>query len=69
MRCIALFLVLSLVVLTAEPGEGFLFHIIKGLIHAGRMIHRFVHRRRHRHGMEELQDLDQRAFDRERAFA
>nr|ADY86111.1 piscidin 2 precursor [Epinephelus coioides]AEA39756.1 piscidin-like peptide [Epinephelus coioides]AFM37317.1 piscidin-like peptide [Epinephelus coioides] len=68
MRCIALFLVLSLVVLMAEPGEGFFFHIVKGLFHAGRMIHGLVNRRRHRHGMEEL-DLDQRAFEREKAFA
>ncbi|XP_049915042.1 pteroicidin-alpha-like [Epinephelus moara] len=57
MRCITLFLVLSLVVLMAEPGEGFIFHIIKGLFHGNR------------HGMEELQDLDQRAFEREKAFA
>nr|ADE06665.1 piscidin-like peptide [Epinephelus fuscoguttatus] len=69
MRCIALFLVLSLVALMAEPGEGFIFHIIKGLVHAGKMIHGLVTRRRHRHGMEELQDLDQRAFEREKAFA
>ncbi|XP_078030071.1 pteroicidin-alpha-like [Epinephelus lanceolatus] len=67
MRCIILFLVLSLVVLMAEPGEGFIFHVIKGLFHAGKMIHGLVTRRRH--GMEELQDLDQRAFEREKAFA
>ncbi|XP_042359144.1 pteroicidin-alpha-like [Plectropomus leopardus] len=67
MKCIVLFLVLSLVVLMAEPGEGFIFHIFRGLVHAGRAIHRLIHRRRH--GLAEQQELDQRAFERERAFA
>uniref|UniRef100_A0A3B4H0R0 Uncharacterized protein n=1 Tax=Pundamilia nyererei TaxID=303518 RepID=A0A3B4H0R0_9CICH len=31
MKCTILFLVLSMVVLMAEPGEGFLSHIIGGL--------------------------------------
>ncbi|XP_075940412.1 pteroicidin-alpha-like [Anarhichas minor] len=33
MKCIALFLVLSLVVLMAEPGEGFFHHIFGGHFH------------------------------------
>uniref|UniRef100_A0A8C3AYF2 Uncharacterized protein n=1 Tax=Cyclopterus lumpus TaxID=8103 RepID=A0A8C3AYF2_CYCLU len=56
MKCITLFLVLSLVVLMAEPGECFFFgHILHGL---------FDH-----DAMAEQQKLEQRVFDRERAFA
>uniref|UniRef100_A0A3Q3N4Y7 Uncharacterized protein n=1 Tax=Mastacembelus armatus TaxID=205130 RepID=A0A3Q3N4Y7_9TELE len=33
MKFITLFFVLSLVVLMAEPGEGFFHHIISGIIH------------------------------------
>ncbi|XP_038582367.1 dicentracin-like isoform X2 [Micropterus salmoides] len=64
MKCITLFLVLSLVVLMAEPGEGFIHHIFKGIANVGRMIHGIVTRRR---GMREQQELDrqeQAAFTR-----
>nr|AVJ54180.1 piscidin-like peptide [Seriola rivoliana] len=62
MRFIVLFLVLSLVVLVAEPAEGFIHHIIKGIFHIGKMIHSAINRRRH--GMT---DLQQEQFDRDRA--
>ncbi|XP_023285777.1 dicentracin-like [Seriola lalandi dorsalis] len=62
MKFIALFLVLSLVVLMAEPGEGFFHHILSGIFHVGKMIHGAIQRRRH--GMKEL---EQEQFDRDRA--
>ncbi|XP_068564584.1 pteroicidin-alpha-like [Cebidichthys violaceus] len=67
MKCITLFLVLSLVVLMAEPGECFFHHIFGGLVQLGKSIHGLIQRRRHG-AMEEQQELE-RAFDRERAFA
>ncbi|XP_031177820.1 pleurocidin-like peptide WF3 [Sander lucioperca] len=65
MKCIALFLVLSLVVLMAEPGECIWGMLFKGAIHVGRMIHGLIKRRR---GETEEQALE-RVFERERAFA
>nr|ACQ58110.1 Dicentracin precursor [Anoplopoma fimbria] len=67
MKCITLFLVLSLVVLMAEPGECFIHHIFNGLVKVGKSIHGLIRRR---HGaMTEQQEMEQRAFDREQAFA
>ncbi|XP_078130494.1 pleurocidin-like peptide WF3 [Sander vitreus] len=65
MKCIALFLVLSLVVLMAEPGECIWGMLFRGAIHAGRAIHGLIKRR---HGETEEQALE-RVFERERAFA
>nr|QEM39057.1 moronecidin [Sebastiscus marmoratus] len=60
MRFITLFLVLSMVVLMAEPGEAFFRHIV------GAISRIFGQKQR---DMADQQELDQRAFDRERAFA
>ncbi|XP_068564583.1 pteroicidin-alpha-like [Cebidichthys violaceus] len=67
MKCITLFLVLSLVVLMAEPGECFFHHIFGGLVHLGKSIHGLITGGRSE-AMKEQQELE-RAFDRERAFA
>ncbi|KAG8011459.1 Moronecidin [Nibea albiflora] len=37
MRCITLFLVLSMVVLMAEPGDAFIHHIFDGIAHGNQM--------------------------------
>ncbi|XP_034383392.1 moronecidin-like [Cyclopterus lumpus] len=69
MKCITLFLVLSLVVLMAEPGECFFFgHILHGLFDLGKQIHKLIHKGQD-DAMAEQQKLEQRVFDRERAFA
>uniref|UniRef100_A0A4W6DEH4 Uncharacterized protein n=1 Tax=Lates calcarifer TaxID=8187 RepID=A0A4W6DEH4_LATCA len=65
MKFITLFLVLSLVVLMAEPGEAFIHHIIKGIVNVGKTIHRLVTGGK-REDLQEQQD--QRMFERERAF-
>uniref|UniRef100_A0A3B3I0B7 Uncharacterized protein n=1 Tax=Oryzias latipes TaxID=8090 RepID=A0A3B3I0B7_ORYLA len=41
MKCTAIFLVLSMVVLMAQPAEGFLGLIIQGVIHGVKAIHRY----------------------------
>nr|ACQ57928.1 Moronecidin precursor [Anoplopoma fimbria] len=69
MKCITLFLVLSLVVLMAEPGECFFHHhIYHGYIKLHQAIRCLV-RAAHHGAMTEQQEMEQRAFDRERAFA
>nr|XP_014263961.2 moronecidin [Maylandia zebra] len=59
MKCTILFLVLSMVVLMAEPGEGFISHIIGGIIHACKAIHRAIQRRRQRGELQVEQELQQ----------
>uniref|UniRef100_A0A672F7C1 Uncharacterized protein n=1 Tax=Salarias fasciatus TaxID=181472 RepID=A0A672F7C1_SALFA len=63
MKCAALFLVLFMVVLMAQPGECFFGMIIHGLIHVGKAIHSLIKRR---HGLDdqlvELQ-LDRRSVE------
>ncbi|XP_036942137.1 pleurocidin-like peptide WF3 [Acanthopagrus latus] len=56
MKCTVVFLVLSMVVLMAEPGEGFLGLLISGAISAGTMIHDLV---RQHHGDLQLEQLEQ----------
>ncbi|XP_054910248.1 moronecidin-like [Poeciliopsis prolifica] len=43
MKCTTLFLVLSMVVLMAQPGECFIGWIIKGIGHAIKDIHNMIH--------------------------
>ncbi|XP_040025576.1 pteroicidin-alpha [Gasterosteus aculeatus] len=66
MKCITVFLVLSLVVLMAEPGEGFIHHIIGGLFSVGHHIHDLIRGARQEAKMEQ-RELE-RTFDREQAF-
>uniref|UniRef100_A0AAQ4PRP5 Uncharacterized protein n=1 Tax=Gasterosteus aculeatus aculeatus TaxID=481459 RepID=A0AAQ4PRP5_GASAC len=66
MKCITVFLVLSLVILMAEPGECFFHHIIGGLFSIGHHIHRLISGAR-QEAMMEQQELE-RTFDREQAF-
>ncbi|KAF1376872.1 hypothetical protein PFLUV_G00215990 [Perca fluviatilis] len=62
MKCIALFLVLSLVVLMAEPGECIWGTPIKRAVRGLRDLHGAVKRRNEDQALE-------RVFERERAFA
>nr|ACE78289.1 piscidin-like peptide [Larimichthys crocea] len=59
MKCTALFLVLSLVVLMAEPGECIWGLIAHGVGHVGRLIHGLIRG----HGAEEQHvQLDKRSL-------
>ncbi|KAL6096138.1 uncharacterized protein ACO6RY_09904 [Pungitius sinensis] len=66
MKCIAVFLVLALVVLMAEPGECYFHHIIGGIYGLGHHIHGYITHGR-QEAMKEQRELE-RAFDREQAF-
>nr|WKU84760.1 piscidin 3 [Lateolabrax japonicus] len=61
MKCTVIFLVLSMVVLMAQPGEGFFGMLIHGAIHAGKVIHGLIH------GKEKVEmqqeQLDKRGID------
>ncbi|CAN9507523.1 unnamed protein product [Ophioblennius macclurei] len=43
MKSTVLFLVLSMVVLMAQPGECIFGLIVRGLVHAGKAIHGLIH--------------------------
>uniref|UniRef100_A0AAQ4S3U8 Uncharacterized protein n=1 Tax=Gasterosteus aculeatus aculeatus TaxID=481459 RepID=A0AAQ4S3U8_GASAC len=66
MKCITVFLVLSLVILMAEPGECFFHHILGGLLSVGHHIHSLIRGARQEAKMEQ-RELE-RTFDREQAF-
>ncbi|KAF1376874.1 hypothetical protein PFLUV_G00216010 [Perca fluviatilis] len=66
MKFITLFLVLSLVVLMAEPGECIWGMLLNGALHVGKAIHGLLTKAP---TAAEQQELDQLVFDRERAFA
>ncbi|XP_006805732.1 moronecidin-like [Neolamprologus brichardi] len=65
MKCTMLFLVLSMVVLMAEPGEAFVHHIINGLFSVGRNIHRLIHGGHNKQQQQQQEQLSQRSFKRE----
>ncbi|XP_050927722.1 pteroicidin-alpha [Lates calcarifer] len=69
MKCITLFLVLSLVVLMAEPGEAFIHHLFRGIVEVGKTIGKTIHGIVTGGKKQDLQEQqDQRMFERERAF-
>nr|AYD60576.1 Antimicrobial peptide [Trematomus bernacchii] len=75
MKCTIVFLVLSMVVLMAEPGDAFFGHLLRGIVSVGKHIHGLITGRNPieqeamKEAMREQEAMDQQAFDRERAFA
>ncbi|KAJ4923218.1 hypothetical protein JOQ06_027625 [Pogonophryne albipinna] len=75
MKCTTVFLVLSMVVLMAEPGDAFFGHLFRGLLSVGHQIHGLITGRypmeqeAMKEAMREQEAMEQKAFDRERAFA
>ncbi|XP_026174531.1 moronecidin-like [Mastacembelus armatus] len=65
MKFITLFFVLSLVVLMAEPGEGFFHHIISGIIHVGKAIHGAIHGKDLQEQQAEQQRLEQQQLEQQ----
>nr|SSC14273.1 Piscidin [Channa striata] len=61
MKCTVAFLVLSMVVLMAEPGECILGMLFHGALHVGKLIHGLIQQ----HGQQEdqLDQLDKRSID------
>uniref|UniRef100_A0A3Q0S623 Piscidin-4 n=1 Tax=Amphilophus citrinellus TaxID=61819 RepID=A0A3Q0S623_AMPCI len=55
MKCRVLFLVLSMVVLVAEPGDAFFHYIINVIVHGGN----------EEQQLEQQQELNERLFNRE----
>uniref|UniRef100_A0A3Q3GQM1 Uncharacterized protein n=1 Tax=Labrus bergylta TaxID=56723 RepID=A0A3Q3GQM1_9LABR len=70
MKFIMMFLVLTLVVLMAEPGEGFIGHLIHGVLRGtvtescGLLIVKIIFHLQlvHRHGKMDQQELDKRSI-------
>ncbi|XP_045916245.1 pleurocidin-like peptide WF3 [Micropterus dolomieu] len=61
MKCIVIFLVLSMVVLMAEPGEGFLGTLLHGAVHVSKILHGIMGGD---HGVQEQEEqLDKRSTD------
>nr|Q8UUG0.1 RecName: Full=Moronecidin; AltName: Full=Piscidin-1; Flags: Precursor [Morone saxatilis]AAL49496.1 moronecidin precursor [Morone saxatilis]AAL57319.1 moronecidin precursor [Morone saxatilis] len=76
MKCATLFLVLSMVVLMAEPGDAFFHHIFRGIVHVGKTIHRLVtggkaeqdqQDQQYQQEQQEQQAQQYQRFNRERA--
>uniref|UniRef100_A0A3B3CP40 Dicentracin-like n=2 Tax=Oryzias melastigma TaxID=30732 RepID=A0A3B3CP40_ORYME len=72
MKCTTIFLVLSMVVLMAQPGEGFFGWLIKGLGHGISAIHKAVNGNskdledlleQQQQLAEQQEQLDKRAFE------
>ncbi|XP_070781424.1 pleurocidin-like peptide WF3 [Enoplosus armatus] len=61
MKCTVVFLVLSMVVLMAEPGDCIFGLLFRGVSHVGRLIHGLVNRRRP--AQEQEEQLDKRSID------
>ncbi|XP_029351910.1 moronecidin-like [Echeneis naucrates] len=71
MKLTVLFLVVSMVVLMAEPSEGFFHHIIHGAVHVGKMIHRLIHGSQtedQQQQQQQQEQLDRRSYDQNRFF-
>ncbi|KAJ4923221.1 hypothetical protein JOQ06_027628 [Pogonophryne albipinna] len=79
MKCTTVFLVLSMVVLMAEPGDAFFSQLYRGIISVGKHIHGLlsgetprqqeVMKEAMREAMKVQEAMDQQAFDQEQALA
>ncbi|KAK5903230.1 hypothetical protein CgunFtcFv8_007028 [Champsocephalus gunnari] len=79
MKCTTVFLVLSMVVLMAEPGDAFFGHLYRGIVSVVKHVHGLlsgetprqqeVMKEAMREAMKVQEAMDQQAYDRERALA
>ncbi|XP_040920568.1 pleurocidin-like peptide WF3 [Toxotes jaculatrix] len=63
MKCTVVFLVLSMVVLMAEPGECILGMLFHGAVHVGKLIHGLIHGGKYNEKQDQLEQLDKRSVD------